>query len=127
MIHPAIDFYDTICDWWDDKSFPILPISFLNRGYVSTINDKPIFAGFLLKDESMPVGFFTFFASNPEAVETEKSDSFKELSFHVEKLSKDLGITILVTPTNNQSLSNRLLKEGFKIGDQNITHFFKEI
>lgn len=122
------ELYQTICSWWQSHKWPILPQETLpKRGYVAFIGEKPIIAGFLLKYEDSHMGVFTFPVANPEANHDERTVAFKELIDHVSKVSEEIGIKALITPTNNKSFGNRLEINGFKKHDENVIHYMKEI
>ena len=119
--------YSTVSGWWKARDFVPPQREILPRGYVAFVDEVPIFAGFLYKDDRACLGLFIFLTSNPEASIEARKKAFSELEQHVEAVSKSLGIKALITGTNNQNLCDRFLENGFKKYDENAVHLMKGI
>lgn len=129
MITPINDaLYEIICGWWKAYGWPILPKELLpKRGYVAFIDEKPIIAGFILKDMDIPFGVFAYPTANPEASYEERTIGFSKLLAHVYEVSREIGLRHLMVAANNKSLCQRYLDNGFLKCDENVIHFYKEI
>lgn len=122
------DLYKLICTWWEAHSWPALPQELLpKRGYVIYINEKPVIAGFVYKDETSGFGMLEWIVSNPESTKEERDEGFRELVAHVESVGREIGIKFLFTYANHVSLIQKYQSNGFMVVDQNNTHLIKEI
>lgn len=119
-------YYDIVSKWWQTHGWPALPKNVLpKRAYISVINEKPLIAGFLYKDDSSSLGMLEWIVANPDADYSEKTVGFNELITHIDNVCKNDKILFVLASTNNKSLKERYLKNGFIESDQNMTHFNK--
>lgn len=120
--------YSIVCEWWSHHGFTVLPRGILpSEGYISFVGEKPIFAAWLYTATSGSLGLMVWLTANPESKKDERVEGFKILSNHISEVAEENKIKILITATNNNSLCDRFLDNGFKKADENVIHLFKEI
>ena len=120
--------FEVFYSWCDAHQFPKLPRSILSsRGYMVFIEDKPIVAGFLYKDETSGFCFFAWPVMNPLASSKEREEGFSALIEHVRVEANKIGGLMMVATPNHQGLINRYMHNGFKSTDQNITLLTSEV
>lgn len=116
------ELYEIICGWWRARGWPAMPLDALSkRGYIVFIDDRPIVAGFLYKDETSCLGMFGWIISSPDSTHDERDKCLDELISHVEFVAKDIGITLLMTSIKHGSLVEKLKGHSFLVlGDGSI-------
>jgi len=120
--------FEVFYSWCDAHQFPKLPRSILSsRGYMAFIEDKPIIAGFLYKDETSGFCLVEWVVSNPNSSSEEREEGLKELINQLRVEAKKLGGIILYTMVQNVNLIQRYLNNGFQVTDQNMTHLISGV
>ena len=129
MIKPVDDeLYPMLCEWWKAHGWPEVPIGMLGqRGYIAFVEDKPIIAGFLLKDENSYFGMLEYVVANPEATQDEKSRGIAELIQSISKTAHDIEMRSMMTISDNPHLIQKYLDNGFKITSKSVTVLVKEV
>lgn len=113
--------YQTCCKWWAHHGWTPLPKSFLpKRGYIAFIDDVPVFAGWLFKDETAQWAMFEWMVTNPEVHGESRASGFKALCDKVFEVCAELEVKHLMTSTNNDGLEKRLNQVGFEVSDPNM-------
>ena len=120
------NLYETVCGWWKAKGCEFsFPQEFLPEGYVSFVNGKPIFAGYLNHQNMW--GWLTWLVANPDSNSQERDLGFKTLIDEIDKKFSEKGVRFIFTPTNNASLLARFESNGFKRYDSDVVHLLKII
>lgn len=121
-------YYSILCNWWQSHGWPAIPKELLSsRGYISCLNEKPIIAGFLYKDETSTFGMMEWIIANPESTQEERTVAFKELVDHVVEEAGKIGVKFMFTVVKSDSLKNRFLENGFNITETQMTHLGRRI
>ena len=89
------------------------------------MNEKPILAGFLYKDETSSFGLIGWIISDTKSTREERDISFDELFKHIEFVAKDIGVKVLMAVCQGENLGKRFVKSGYIEAVKNMTHFIK--
>lgn len=116
-----------IRQWWKDWKFPILPeIALSSNGYIVEDNKgNKICAAWMYYSSNSNMCVFGYPVANRK-IDTEQTD--KALDYLINSCKEEATIKgnhFFSTTTSNEKLAERLLKNGFQLGDININQYIK--
>ena len=119
--------YEVLKGWWDEWKFPAPPLEYLPPvGLIVESEEGPLAAGFLYKTDT-PIMWIEWLVSNPKA---DKMVRGPAVDLCIDTLcfsASTLGAGIVFTSVGSHPLEHRLLKNGFTLGDKNVTQMFRRL
>lgn len=122
------DFYSTMCEWCEGHNFPVISPSILPEGTFVCYNDlgqKTYSVCFYHTNSGL--AWIGWELSNPELSKEEKEGCFNFLLQVVETYAKECDYQIVFTTSNTPPVESLLLSRGFKVGDEDVKHYLKQI
>lgn len=115
--------YDVLVRWWEGYGWPapskdILP----TNGFIVKKDEVGVVAGFCYKTDSSMM-LFEWIIGNPNIEKETRKDGQTLLIRFVKLWAKTNGFNYLFTMTKNSGLEQRLLDNGFKKTDIDVSHF----
>ncbi len=120
--------YPLLKEWWEVHGFPIQnPQHLPPDGFMSFVDNEPVFAGFLFKDPCANWGYLAPITCNPEVHGEKRDIGFKALLDTTHAVAKSRGIVSVLITTNNKSLIDRCKKNNVIEADLDVTHLYLEV
>lgn len=114
------DDYSIVTSWWNKRNLTVIPEEFLSAyGFIDANA-----AMWLYPQVTTKFAMIRFPITNPDATNIERSSSLDLIFDTVHKLSKSMGFNKIFCTTNHEGLSNRLVKYGYTLTDENCKHFW---
>jgi len=82
--------YPIVCRWWEKHGLSVIPYLFLPIGFLVSVGDKDIAAGWVHMDKNSPMCWMNWLVTNPSASAKDKYAGFNAV---IENL-KGVGFTI---------------------------------
>lgn len=122
------NLYETICEWWDDRSFPRIPKEILPTGYMVWSGEVPVLAGWLyLPIGEAKIGMFMWPASNPKASSLLRAQAWDELMAHIDQVARDHGLWMLYSGTADPLLIKRMESHGYVVHEGGSANMLKKL
>lgn len=109
-------------EWWRAQSWPELPLEMLSKtGVVTSVDGEPAAMGWFYKSDST-LGYMEWIVANPKIRREKRTAALNLLIEELLKRAKEAGFTLIFMSVHNESLKNRLEKQGFQATDKNMTN-----
>lgn len=128
MVRPlSIEFdFPVLQSFWVEKGLPLVPKEYLPPIGISVDHDgELICGGFLAKDSK--VGSIGYIAANPFVDKNIRSKALDLLLLSLEQMATSKGCRVVTVSTNVPALQARYEAHAYKLTDQNVNHYVKEI
>jgi hypothetical protein len=123
--------YEQLKGWWEFWKFPSPPIDALPKydeelttGLMVSINDVNVCAGFLYETNST-ICWLEFIVANPNVSKEDRGNCLDRLIEEFTIEAKKYGFNTIFSSIKNESLLNRYIKAGYKIGTKNTNELTK--
>lgn len=122
------DFYPTYQSMCDKHNFPAFAYPILPETAFACYNDKGevLYSIWAYQTDSYLL-WLAFPVSNLDIKSENRIGAFDYLISEVEAWAKRKNFMFLFTTTGNESVVNALKNNEFKIGDENVDHYYKII
>jgi hypothetical protein len=124
-IEHKINFYETICKWWDGRKFPRLPYECLpSMIFVVSFEGKDVYAMPVYTTDTNTC-FIGFVTGSHDSTKEERKEALSSLTKFVESYMKMLGISVVITSTASTHLKKLFEAEGYKKTGENYNEYLK--
>lgn len=130
------DFYNTVKDWWNNKSilyegkrisYPIIPIPILPKTVFIVSNDgEDLYCMFFYHTDSR-LAWIAYPTSNPFVEKAKREGALDYLTLEVEKYAKEEGYYLLFTTSPVKPVQDCLMRVGFVVGDETVNQYYKQL
>jgi hypothetical protein len=129
LIGDLAALYPDFRHWWEARGvapipMPLLPkLGILVRGEAG----EPIAAVWLYMDNSISLGFLTWFITRPGLPGRTAKAALEHLMKFMAAEAGRLGVTHLIASSGAGGLSRLIQQHGYAVAGQGITHHFKQL
>jgi len=124
-VYPTEKVYSEIIEWWGERDFPILPLSFLPKECLITHTDKYwTHAIFLFKTDS-EICWTAFPVASPFVDKGDNEGGLEALFKFASEYAKSEGFKYVFTTSPLPKVQKSLLNEGYILGDKDVNHYLK--
>jgi hypothetical protein len=121
------DFYDTLCEWWEDWNFPVVSITSLPERVFVVSNDGvdlyaiPVYFG---DSDLCWIGFVT---GNKKSTKIQRNGALEYLIDMVEAHMKHIGARIVMTVSGTPVLKRLYETSDYTVSAKGINEYIKKI
>lgn len=115
--------YKTICSWWKEHEWPLIPLSFLPKTGI-IVDDCA--AGFLYSTDS-GLCWLEFVVVDKNSDKEKRRKALDVLILEASALAKTMGFSAMFSSLSHDGLINRYKKHGFQVTDKNMTNLIRVI
>jgi len=114
-----------VADWWGERGMIIIPDEFLSKfGFIVSNEEKSIAAAWLYPMVSSNTAMIRYPITNPNSTKEERNKALDLLFFNLQETAKEMGYKKMFITTNNNALSERLIKYNYTETSKNCRHFW---
>jgi len=118
--------YATIANWWNGHNWPIVAPDFLPKlGLIIEDEEHKYCCGWLYRTDSL-IAWVEFIVSNPKAPMKKRSEAINLLIEELLQKARQMGYGCVFTSVSQKGLMRRFAKQGFVVGDTNITQMTRK-
>ena len=126
--HSKEEFYPEFCRLLDLHHFPRINDKVLPELAFAVYNEDDIilYSFWLFRTDSL-LAWLAFPVSNNAIPYKKREGAFEFLLEQISNYAKKKGILTLFTTSNTEGVIQPLLKNGFDLGDTNVSHYIKKL
>jgi len=123
--------YEIVKSWWEAREiWKPIPEQLLPRCgiivYDADNDNQMVCAGWIYFDNTSPVCMLEWIVTNPENSSKQSYRGIQVLTGCADTIRKSMNYEMMMTTTDNNSLTKLLKRAGFSVTDKNTTFLVKE-
>lgn len=124
----SLSEYAMVMRWFKERTGSALSPELLStNGFLAELKDRPIACIFFFLVANCDIALFGWPIANPKSSPAERDVALDLLIEKVQAHSKELGYKYITSYSSKDSVSDRLGKNGFHVGDSSVTQYIKEL
>lgn len=113
--------YPEICEWWRAHKWKYVPLSTLPPSGIVIEDDKHKYCVGWVYSALPKWAWLDWVVTNPESPVMRRKEALELLTKNAFSVGKSFGASHLITVTGNENLISLYEKNGFQVGDKNMT------